>query len=196
MWQHNRPRPQPHPLQLSHLRADFDQEKGAMEETVRGLTREVWLHQLVIDSYIPDQYQQLIHSHSTWNEDTGEWHLVSNNTQSSDNLSLSLSLSLSQRGLAYAGNNVRRPPTPTEEQVSSDSVVSRFTGHIPYHRNRNGTPEWPISPTTSQGPKFTLCRKRSEVNLVNQLFIRRHGHTKNTFLSKQLMSCDSIENVC
>ena len=80
------------PLQLSHLRADFDQEKGAMEETVRGLTREVWLHQLVIDSYIPDQYQQLIHSHSTWNEDTGEWHLVGNNTQSSDNLSLSLSL--------------------------------------------------------------------------------------------------------
>ena len=63
--------------QLSHMGDDFEQEKGAMEETVRGLKREVGLHQLVIDTYIPDQYQQLIHSHATWNEDTGEWHLVS-----------------------------------------------------------------------------------------------------------------------
>jgi hypothetical protein len=61
---------------LSNQRADFEQERQAMEETVRELSREVRLHQLVIDAYVPDQYQQLIHSHSTWNDDTGEWHLV------------------------------------------------------------------------------------------------------------------------
>ena len=48
-----------------------------MLEIVQGLSQEMRLHQLVIDAFVPDQYQQLIHSHATWNEDTGEWHLVS-----------------------------------------------------------------------------------------------------------------------
>lgn len=64
-------------LQLSNLKADHVQEREAMQETVRGLSREVRLYQLVIDAFVPDQYQQLIHSHATWNDDTGEWHLVS-----------------------------------------------------------------------------------------------------------------------
>ena len=64
-------------LQLSNLKSDHTQEAEAMQQTVRGLSQEVQLHQLVIDIYVPDQYQQLIHSHATWNEDTGEWHLVS-----------------------------------------------------------------------------------------------------------------------
>ena len=64
-------------VQLSEQKADSDQEREDMEEVVKELSREVRLQQLVIDTYIPDQYQQLIHSHATWNEDTGEWHLVS-----------------------------------------------------------------------------------------------------------------------
>ena len=48
-----------------------------MQEMVRSVSREVKLQQLLLDAYIPDQYQQLIHSHATWNDATGEWHLVS-----------------------------------------------------------------------------------------------------------------------
>ena len=59
------------------MKSDHTQEAEAMQQTVRGLRQEVSLHQLVIDTFVPDQYQQLIHSHATWNEDTGEWHLVS-----------------------------------------------------------------------------------------------------------------------
>lgn len=67
-------------VQLSNQKADYMQEREAMEETVQGLSREVGLYQLVMDTFIPEQYQQLIHSHATWNEDTGEWHLVSSLT--------------------------------------------------------------------------------------------------------------------
>lgn len=70
-------KPLSHCVQLSNQRADYVQEREAMEETVRGVSREVGLYQLVMDAFIPEQYQQLIHSHATWNEDTGEWHLVS-----------------------------------------------------------------------------------------------------------------------
>lgn len=101
--------------QLSNQRADFEQEKEAMEETVRSLAGELRLHQLVIDAYIPDQYQQLIHSHSTWNEDTGEWHLVGPFIKTS----LPHVTLITQRGLAYAGNNVQRPQTPPDQQVLS-----------------------------------------------------------------------------
>ena len=48
-----------------------------MLETVRQLSRDVRLQQFIIDSYVPDDYQQLLHSNAEWNEDTGEWHLVS-----------------------------------------------------------------------------------------------------------------------
>lgn len=63
-----------------------------MQETVRGLSREVRLYQLVIDAFVPDQYQQLIHSHATWNDDTGEWHLVSSLIHNSTNLKCVLAL--------------------------------------------------------------------------------------------------------
>ena len=64
-------------VQLSNMKSDHSQEAEAMQRTVRGLRQEVGLHQMVIETFIPDQYQQLIQSHATWNEDTGEWHLVS-----------------------------------------------------------------------------------------------------------------------
>ncbi|CAI8041548.1 Kinesin-like protein KIF3A [Geodia barretti] len=97
--------------ELSNQRADFEQERQAMEETVRELSREVRLHQLVIDAYVPDQYQQLIHSHSTWNDDTGEWHL---------------------RGVAYTGNNVQRPqPPPHDHQEPEwDTRMAYLSYHI------------------------------------------------------------------
>ena len=147
-----------------------------MQETVRELAREVKLQQLVIDAYVPDQYQQLINSHATWNEDTGEWHLVS----CPHLMQASLHNTHTQRGLAYAGNNVPRPPTPPDQQVSLP-LTQRSTFHSITCRNWNGTLEWPTSPITSEGSKFTHSPVRlsetegSEFAEQRQLFIRCHG---------------------
>ena len=63
-------------MQVSDMQAEFQQENEQLLETVRELEREVKLQQLIMNSYIPEEYQKLLESHSVWNEDTGEWHMV------------------------------------------------------------------------------------------------------------------------
>lgn len=91
-----------------------------MQETVRELSREVGLYQMVMDTFIPEQYQQLIHSHATWNEDTGEWHLVSNLKFYTNPIKV---YSDPQRGIAYAGNNVKRAATPPPDQEHQVQIL-------------------------------------------------------------------------
>lgn len=63
-------------LQIADMRAEFQQENEEMLETIRQLSREVKLQSLIIDSYIPQEYQSQLEGHSMWHEDTGEWHMV------------------------------------------------------------------------------------------------------------------------
>lgn len=58
------------------MRAEFQRENEEMLETIRQLSREVKLQALIIDSYIPKEYQELLEGHASWHEETGEWHMV------------------------------------------------------------------------------------------------------------------------
>ena len=64
-----------------------------MLETIRELSREVKLQTMIINSYIPREYLELLETQADWHEDTGEWHM---------------------RGIAYAGNNMRKQPSPEQ----------------------------------------------------------------------------------
>ena len=63
-------------------------------ENVRQLSRELRLQMLLIDSFVPPEFQELIEQHVTWNDDVGEWQL---------------------RCVAYTGNNMRKQ-TPAPEK--------------------------------------------------------------------------------
>ena len=63
-------------LQIADMQAEFQQENEQLLETIRELEREVNLQQLIMNSYIPEEYQKQLESYSVWNEDTGEWHMV------------------------------------------------------------------------------------------------------------------------
>ncbi len=58
------------------MSAEFLQENEAMRETIRELNKEMKLQSLVMDCFIPEEYQTQLQSHSVWNEETGEWHMV------------------------------------------------------------------------------------------------------------------------
>ena len=47
-------------------------------ESVRQLTRELRLQMLVIDCFVPAEYQDLVEQHVQWNEEIGEhrWQIV------------------------------------------------------------------------------------------------------------------------
>lgn len=62
--------------EIAEMRADFQQENEEILETIRELSREVKLQTLIMDSYIPPDYQEQLELCAMWHEDTGEWHMV------------------------------------------------------------------------------------------------------------------------
>lgn len=58
------------------MKAEYQRENEEMLDAIRQLSREVKLQALVIDSYIPKEYQELLEEQASWHEDTGEWHMV------------------------------------------------------------------------------------------------------------------------
>nr|ASS77296.1 kinesin family member 3A [Palaemon carinicauda] len=73
--------------ELSDMQAEHQREMESLLESVRHLSREHKLHQLIIDSFIPLEYQEMIERYVHWNEDIGEWQL---------------------KCVAYTGNNMRK----------------------------------------------------------------------------------------
>lgn len=72
---------------LGDLQQEHQRETEGLLENVRQLSRELRLQMLVIDSFIPPEYQDMIERHVHWNEDIGEWQL---------------------KCVAYTGNNMRK----------------------------------------------------------------------------------------
>ncbi|XP_070000439.1 kinesin-like protein KIF3A isoform X3 [Penaeus vannamei] len=73
--------------ELGDMQAEHQREMEALLESVRHLSREHKLHQLIIDSFIPLEYQDMVERYVHWNEDIGEWQL---------------------KCVAYTGNNMRK----------------------------------------------------------------------------------------
>lgn len=93
-----------------------------MLDTIRQLSRDVGLQALIIDSFIPTEYQELLDSHAAWSEDTGEWHM---------------------QGVAYAGNNMRKQPSPEQPQLESpawDTSTAYLSYHVGPHKVHSLTP--------------------------------------------------------
>ncbi|KAK4291809.1 hypothetical protein Pmani_035388 [Petrolisthes manimaculis] len=89
--------------ELGDMQAEHQREMEALLESVRHLSREHKLHQLIIDSFIPLEYQEMIERYVHWNEDIGEWQL---------------------KCVAYTGNNMRKQldvGDNEKENVNQDS---------------------------------------------------------------------------
>lgn len=86
--------------ELSDLRQEQQREMEGLLEGVRGIGRELQLQELILDSYIPIEYQKQIERYVHWNEDIGEWQL---------------------KCVAYTGNNMQKSQTsvPTERAKSA-----------------------------------------------------------------------------
>ena len=73
--------------ELTDLQTEQQREMEGLLDSVRHLTRELRLQMLIIDSFIPREYLDIIDSNVAWNEEIGEWQL---------------------RCVAYTGNNMRK----------------------------------------------------------------------------------------
>ena len=84
-----------HNINVYPPQAEQQREMEGLLDSVRHLTRELRLQMLIIDSFVPAEYQELVEQHVQWNEEIGEWQL---------------------RCVAYTGNNMRKSSQAKQER--------------------------------------------------------------------------------
>ncbi|XP_045580149.1 kinesin-like protein KIF3A isoform X2 [Salmo salar] len=84
--------------EMADLQQEHHREIEGLLENIRHLSRELRLQMLIIDSFIPQEYQEMIENYVQWNEDIGEWQL---------------------KCVAYTGNNMRKQ-TPVPDKKDKD----------------------------------------------------------------------------
>uniref|UniRef100_A0A9J8B526 Kinesin-like protein n=1 Tax=Cyprinus carpio carpio TaxID=630221 RepID=A0A9J8B526_CYPCA len=62
--------------EMADLQQEHHREIEGLLENIRQLSRELRLQMLIIDNFIPQEYQEMIENYVHWNEDIGEWQLV------------------------------------------------------------------------------------------------------------------------
>lgn len=88
--------------EVADLQAEHQRETEGLLESVRSAAKEEKYLQLVMDNYIPKEFQDLVTQNVIWNEDIGEWQL---------------------RYVAYTGNNMRKmSPSPEKEKDVVDDL--------------------------------------------------------------------------
>lgn len=85
--------------ELSDQQQEQQREKEGIYENIRSLSRELALCELVINNYIPKEYQSLIDKFTYWNEEIGEWQL---------------------KCVAYTGNNMRKSINEQQKHSKED----------------------------------------------------------------------------
>lgn len=65
-------------LQIADMKAESQRENEDLLATIRELSKEVKLQTLIINTNIPAEYQKDLDEHVEWNEEAGDWHMVSN----------------------------------------------------------------------------------------------------------------------
>ncbi|XP_064811389.1 kinesin-like protein KIF3A isoform X1 [Oncorhynchus masou masou] len=84
--------------EMADLQQEHHREIEGLLENIRHLSRELRLQMLIIDNFIPQEYQEMIENYVHWNEDIGEWQL---------------------KCVAYTGNNMRKQ-TPMPDKKDKD----------------------------------------------------------------------------
>ncbi len=78
------------------MKAEAQRENEEMLDMIRELKKEVKLKALVINSYIPQEYQEQMEEVVQWQEETGDWYMP---------------------GVAYAGNHMRKQQSPAADPI-------------------------------------------------------------------------------
>ncbi|XP_071951879.1 kinesin-II 85 kDa subunit-like [Antedon mediterranea] len=98
--------------EVDDLQQEHQREMEGLLENVRQLSREVRLQMLLIDSFIPPDFQDMIEQYVHWNEDIGEWQL---------------------KCVAYTGNNMRKQtPMPEREKQKDYGEVDLSQIYLAY----------------------------------------------------------------
>lgn len=117
--------------ELNDLRQEHQREMEGLLENIRQLDRELSLNKLIIDMFIPPEYQDVIEQAVQWNEDIGEFQL---------------------KCVAYTGNNMRKQ-LPAAEKEKRKEVDNLDLSHLYLSYNTENVTRIPT--------RLKSCREKS-----------------------------------
>ncbi|CAD7080608.1 unnamed protein product [Hermetia illucens] len=126
--------------ELADQQQEHQREKEGIYENIRSLSRELALCELVLNSYIPKEYQMMIERYTHWNEDIGEWQL---------------------KCVAYTGNNMRKHISENKSSANESDFMDLSHVYLSYNKDSVQEPIRAKSqrPRTSGVPRPTTARK-------------------------------------
>ncbi|XP_037939062.1 kinesin-like protein KIF3A [Teleopsis dalmanni] len=127
--------------ELADQQQEHQREKEGVYENIRSLSRELALCELVLNSYIPKEYQSMINQYTHWNEDIGEWQL---------------------KCVAYTGNNMRKHIADSKNNNKEPDFVDLSHVYLSYNTDSVTNPVRAKSarPRTSGVPRPTTATRR------------------------------------
>lgn len=127
--------------ELLDLQEEHQREMEGLLEGVRGIGRELQLQELILNSYIPVQYQTMIERYVHWNEDIGEWQL---------------------KCVAYTGNNMRKAQTTPAIGTAKDQPQLDLSNiYLTYNEPENNLMPTKKLRGRSGVPRPTTAHKRT-----------------------------------
>lgn len=128
--------------ELADQQQEQQREKEGIFDSIRSLSRELALCELVLNSYIPKEYQSMIDDFTHWNEDIGEWQL---------------------KCVAYTGNNMRKNIAESKPNNKENECIDLSHVYLSYNTETVAEPIRMKSalarPKTSGVPRPTTTRK-------------------------------------
>ncbi|MGH0137416.1 UNVERIFIED_CONTAM: hypothetical protein FKN15_064145 [Acipenser sinensis] len=102
--------------EMADLQQEHQREIEGLLENIRQLSQELRLQMLIIDNFIPQEYQEMIENYVHWNEDIGEWQLemIENYVHWNEDIG-----EWQLKCVAYTGNNMRKQ-TPLPDNTEKD----------------------------------------------------------------------------
>ncbi|EDW73024.2 uncharacterized protein Dwil_GK17320 [Drosophila willistoni] len=127
--------------ELQDQQQEHQREKEGIYENIRSLSRELALCELVLNSYVPKEYQSMINQYTHWNEDIGEWQL---------------------KCVAYTGNNMRKHISAHKSNGKEPDFVDLSHVYLSYNTDSVSNPlrsKSAARPRTSGVPRPTTARR-------------------------------------
>ncbi|XP_038056544.1 kinesin-II 85 kDa subunit-like [Patiria miniata] len=127
--------------EVADLQQEHQREMEGLLENIRQLSRELRLQMLIIDSFIPVEFQQMIEQYVHWNEDIGEWQL---------------------KCVAYTGNNMRKQtPIPDKDKGKEYGEPDLSNVYLAYTAEGAARGFAKMKSTSNRRPKTASGRQKS-----------------------------------
>ncbi|XP_071786480.1 kinesin-II 85 kDa subunit-like [Asterias amurensis] len=126
--------------EVADMQQEHQREMEGLLENIRQLSRELRLQMLIIDSFIPVEFQQMIEQYVHWNEDIGEWQL---------------------KCVAYTGNNMRKQ-TPIPDKDKNKEYGEPDLSNVYMAYTAEGSTRFnQVKSTSSRRPKTASGRPKT-----------------------------------